>query len=95
MRVVRKAKEAGSRYLDRLSRLRAGLSDGQKNDFAMWKDTWDDAMVAVHGTTWAETFAGWVQNILDDTAANAFSQCMHDETVRVLSSRKALAVPGS
>ena len=33
--------------LDRLSRMRGyvGLSDEQRNDFAWWKDAWDEAMV--------------------------------------------------
>ena len=80
--------------LDRLSRLNAGLSDAQKNDFTWWKESWDAAMATEHGADWAATFAGWVQNILDSTDGNAFSKFMYDETVRVLHASKALAVPG-
>ena len=90
-----KAKRSRFEVLDRLRNHRVGLSDSQKNDFPWWKDAWDQAMVAEHGANWASTFAGWVQNILDATEGNAFSKFMHDETVRVLHDRKALAVPGS
>ena len=91
------AKGKKNRYevLDRLSRHQSGLSDAQKNDFGWWKDDWDAAMLQEHKHHWAETFAGWVQKILDDPSSNAFSKFMYNETVRVLHGRKALAVPGS
>ena len=47
-------------------------------------------MVTAHGATWADTYAGWVQTILD-----SISKFMHAETVRVLNACKALAVPGA
>ena len=80
--------------LDPPSRHRAGLSDAQKNDFAWWKEAWDEAMVTAHGANWAAMLAGWVQNLLDATTSNAVSQFMYDETVRVLHACKALAVTG-
>ena len=66
----------------------------KKNDFAWWKEAWDEAMVTEHGASWADTFAGWVQIILDCVGSNAFSKFTCDETVRVLQDNKALAVPG-
>ena len=89
-----KARKNRFEVLDRLSRHQAGLSDAQKNDFAWWKEAWDEAMVTEHGANWADTFAGWVQAILDGAGLNAFSKFMCDETVRVLQDNKALAVPG-
>lgn len=90
-----KAKKNRLEVLDRMARLGSGLSEAQKNDFAWWKEAWDDAMVTQHGAHWAETFAGWIQNILDATSSTAFSEFMYGETVRVLQDSKALAVPGS
>ena len=90
-----KCKKNRHEVLDRLSRHLSGLSDAQKNDFAWWKDDWDGAMVLEHKHHWAETFAGWVQKILDDPSSNAFSKFMYNETVRVLNGRKALVVPGT
>ena len=55
-----KAKKNRFEVLDRLSRLRQGLSDAQKNDFPWWKEAWDAAMVAEHGAVWAATFGSWV-----------------------------------
>ena len=81
--------------MDRLSRLHAGLSDEQRNDFAWWKDAWDEAMVKLHGANWAATFAGWVTNILDSTDPTAFTNFVYKETVRVLRASTALVVPGA
>ena len=89
-----KAKKLRHEVLDRLSHLNQGLSPAQRNDFAWWKDAWDEAMVAKHKANWAETFSGWVQTVVDDPASNAFSQFMYAETVRVLQTKKALSVPG-
>ena len=81
--------------LSRLARHKVGLSSAQKNDFAWWKETWDEKMVTEYGKDWAETFAGWMQSILDSEASNAFSQFMYNETCRVLHESTALAVPGA
>ena len=94
MLAVRKQKKK-LEVLDRMARLGPGLSEAQKNDFAWWKEAWDDAMVTQHGAHWAETFAAWIQNILDATSSTAFSEFMYGETVRVLQDSKTLAVPGS
>ena len=45
--------------LDRLSRLKAGLSPGQKNDWQWFKESWDQAMVREHQDNWGVTFR-WV-----------------------------------
>ena len=82
--------------LNRLARNGAALSAQQQNDFDLWKRCWDEAMVEEHKCKWAETFAGWMQNIVDSPEANAFSAFMHAETNRVLRARvkNTLAVPG-
>ena len=53
-------------------------------------------MVEEHKGKRAETFAGWMRNILDAPEANAFSAFVHAETNRVLRDRvnNVLAVPG-
>ena len=55
-------------------------------------------MCEVHGADWGGTFAGWMQQLLDDLAngiSNAFSVFMHDETARNFSELRMLVVPGS
>ena len=43
--------------LDRLALLKVGLSAAQKNDWAWFKDAWDQHMVSLHGEQWATIFA--------------------------------------
>ena len=90
-----KAKKLRLDVLDRLSRLKAGLSAGQRNDWQWFKDAWDHAMVSEHGPNWAPIFAGWVQNVLNDERSNAFSLFAYNETCRVFKDTAALHVPGS
>ena len=82
--------------LDRLARLGADRSPSQRNDFEWWKRAWDDAMVEEHKGKWAETFAGWMQDVINSSKTNAFSTLVHNETNRVLRDRfkKVMAVPG-
>ena len=91
------AKARGRRFevLDRLKRLRAGLSPAQKNDWQWFKENWDREMVTEHGQHWASLFAGWMKNVLDDKRSNAFSMFVHKETCRVFHAELALHVPGS
>ena len=91
---VRRQEQKRFEVLDRLARHKTGLSLAQKSDFQRWKDAWDDAMVNEHKGGWANTFAGWMQNILDSAESNSFSKFMYDETGRVFSDSTALAVPG-
>ena len=81
--------------LDRLPHLGDGLHPYQRNDFEWWKRAWDDAMVEEHKGKWAETFASWMQDVLNSKASNAFSTFVYKETSRVLRDKKALVVPGS
>lgn len=81
--------------LDRLARIKVGLSAGQKNDWLWFKETWDQEMVTQHGVNWASIFAGWVQNVLDDERSNAFSLFVYSESCRVFHGTAALHVPGS
>jgi len=90
------AKAKKNRYdvLDRLARLKAGLSAGQKNDWPWFKEAWDTEMVTQHGANWAALFSAWVQNVLEDKRSNAFSVFVHSETCRVFHGTAALHVPG-
>ena len=81
--------------LDRLARIGAGLSDGQKNDWAWFKSSWDEALLAEHTYNWPMMFAGFMQGVLDDDRTNAFSDFVYKETLRVFSSHAALSVPGT
>ena len=90
-----KAKARRLEVLDRLSRLKAGLSPGQKNDWAWFKEAWDQAMVNEYKENWATTFSGWVQGILDDERSSAFSVFVYNETCRIFKDTAALHVPGS
>ena len=81
--------------LDRLARIGAGLSDGQKNDWAWFKSSWDEAMLAEHNHNWPMIFAGFMQGVLDDDRTSAFSDFVYKETLRVFSSHAALSVPGT
>ena len=90
-----KARAKRFEVLDRLSRIKAGLSPGQKNDWSWFKEAWDAAMVAEHGERWAEVFSTWMQSLLNDGRSNAFSTFVHDETRRVFSGVAALHVPGT
>ena len=89
-----KAKKNRFEVLDRLARLGAGLSAGQKNDWPWFKESWDGAMVAQHGANWRSVFAGWVQSVLDDKRSTAFSLFVYNETLRVFHASAALHVPG-
>lgn len=90
-----KGKKNRHEVLDRLSRIRAGLSAGQKNDWQWFKEAWDKEMVKLHGAGWAKLFAAWMQKTLEDERSNAFSHFVYDETCRVFQNVAALHVPGS
>jgi hypothetical protein len=89
-----KAKKNRMEVLDRLKRIRAGLSQGQKNDWEWFKNAWDKAMVDQHGSEWASLFSAWVQGVLDDERSNAFSLFVYNETRRIFGNVSALHVPG-
>jgi hypothetical protein len=90
-----KARNRRWEVLERLARMKAGLSAGQRNDMPWFKEAWDQAMVTQHGTEWAALFSAWVQNVLDDERSNAFSVFVYNETRRVFQGTSALHVPGS
>ena len=81
--------------LDRLARIKAGLSPGQKNDWQWFKESWDQEMVKDHGGNWAAFFSQWIQSVLDDERGNAFSVFVYNEMRRVFHDTAALHVPGS
>jgi hypothetical protein len=82
--------------LDRLARVGAGLSPGQKNDWTWFKDAWDEKMLSEHKENWGGTFAAWMQGILDDCdkgVGNAMSVFVHNETRRGFDLVPALLCP--
>ena len=89
-----KARKVRHEVLDRLARIGAGLSPGQWNDWAWFKEKWDTVMVNQHGKAWAELFMKWMQSVLEEGENNAFSMFMHQESVRIFGSTAALHVPG-
>ena len=89
-----KGKKNRHEVLDRLARVKAGLSAGQKNDWQWFKEAWDQEMVKQHGKAWGKLFAAWMQKTLDDEHTNAFSTFVYNETCRVFHGTPALHVPG-
>jgi hypothetical protein len=79
--------------LDRMARLGASLSPGQKNDWAWFREAWDQAMVAEHKANWATVFAGWMQEVLNTDSDNAFSKFVYNESCRIFHGSAALHVP--
>ena len=78
-------------------RVIATLSADQKNDWQNFCVSWDQKMAEAHGEDWAELFAQIVQNVLnllEGGNANALSDFMHRETVRVLGDIPVLRLPG-
>jgi len=81
--------------LDRLARLGSGLSVGQKNDWLWFREAWDERMLEELGVDWGGTFAGWMQEVLNDFDAgkgNAFSEFVHNETRRCFDLVPALVI---
>ena len=91
------ARKVRFQVLDRFARLGTGISQAQRNDWAWFKEAWDEAMSKQHIDNWAAIFASWLQRVLDDMQGgvyNAFSTFVHNETRRCLSKSPVLAVPG-
>ena len=80
--------------LNRLARL-GGLSRDQQNEFAWFKANWDAKMAEEHVEEWGNTFAQWMQRILEDTELekSSFSMFVHDEMRRCFGGQIALQVP--
>ena len=84
--------------LDRMAKLGTGLTPSQKNDWAWFREAWDEKMCDEHAQEWGGTFSQWMQQILDDLSdgvANAFSMFMYDETKRHFSKTPMLVVPST
>ena len=81
--------------MDRLRTLGSGLSPEQLADFSWFRDKWDKVMEEDHGDLWPEHFMQLVQRIIDEHdngKRNAFSLFVHSETIRCLSSEKAIKI---
>ena len=89
-----KGKKHRFKVLDRLALLNVGLSAALKNDWAWFKEAWDQHMVSLHGEQWGATFASWVQTVMNDERSNAFSVFVYNETRRVFLDHVAIHVPG-
>ena len=88
--------KARHQVLDRLARLGEGISPAQRNDYASFKEAWDNKMLEQHGAGWPALFASWSQRLLDAHAGGdraAFSAFVHDETKRCFGDEVALVVP--
>ena len=84
--------------LDKMAKLGCGLTPAQRNDWAWFREVWDEKMCEEHAQDWGGRFSGWMQKLLDDVSdgvANAFSVFMHDETMRHFSKTPMLVVPGA
>ena len=84
----KKAKKNRLTVLDKLSRVGAGLSPEQINDFNWFKESWDKLNEEQYGADWPDKFAEFMQrlnNASDSGVQNAFSVFMHAETQRCLS----------
>ena len=84
-----KYREKRFSVLDKVSRLGQGLSPAQRQDFAWWKEAWDEMNLEEQKEDWGQVFAMHVQWVLDEITAgrtNAFSKMMHTETIRLLQS---------
>ena len=89
------AKYRAARFevLDKLSKLGQGLSDLQKNDFAWFKETWDEYNLEQEQDQWGLTFSTYVQHILNEISAgqtNAFSQMVFEQTRLLVAAKPAL-----
>ena len=88
--------KARHHVLDRLARLGEGISPGQRNDFAWFKEAWDKKMLDEHGAGWPALFASWSQRLVEGHEQGnraAFSAFVHDETKRCFGHEVALVVP--
>ena len=89
-----KARKNRFEVLDRLKTIGVGLSPGQMNDWAWFKESWDDKMVDQYAATWGSVFAKLIQGVLEDECSTAFSKFVYGETCRVFHGAAALPVPG-
>ena len=84
--------------LNRLAALGSGLSPAQRSDFGWFQRDWGAAGIQDFDGEWPETFATWMQNILDEILGGnprAFSLFVHSETKRRLSGCLAIALPAA
>jgi hypothetical protein len=80
----------------RAARLGSGLSAAQRNDWKWFQEQWDAKMLAEHTENWGQTFASWIQHILNKLEAgesNSFSLFVHSETERCFGDEVTLTMP--
>ena len=84
--------------LQRLSSFGTGLSQGQKGEFAWFKQAWDIKGMEDFGQDWVRKFAGQIQAVLDqiqDGEAHAFSAFVYEETKRCFGAPVGLRLPAT
>ena len=84
--------------LDRPARGKDMPSEQQRVEWQWFKPQWDEAMSNELNDDWPLTFAGWMQQVANDTAAGnraALSQFVHNETRRKFNGHRALVAPAS
>ena len=81
--------------LDNMAKFGIGLTPSQKNDWAWFREAWDEKICYEHTQELGGTFSQWMQLLddLPDGVANAFSMFMYDETKRHFSKTPMLVVP--
>ena len=50
--------------LDKMAKLGTGLTPSQKNDWAWFREAWDEKMCGEHAQEWGGTFSQWMQKFL-------------------------------
>ena len=81
--------------MDRMKTLGSGLSAGQLNDFAWFKESWDKKNWNEFEDMWPETFMQYLQHVIDrvdDGERAAFSNFVCDETRRCFWGEKMIRI---
>ena len=55
------ARRLRSEVLDNMAKLGAGLTAAQKNDWAWFREAWDEKMCDERAQEWGGTFSQWMQ----------------------------------
>ena len=82
--------------LVRMASLGSGLSPEQRADFDWFRNEWDAAGQHDFEAAWPETFATWIQGVVEEYLggnASAFSEFVNRETRRRLAGTLALTLP--
>jgi hypothetical protein len=90
-----KARNNRFALMDRMKTLGSGLSAGQLNDFAWFKESWDKKHWDEFEGLWPETFMQYLQHVIDRVDGGeraAFSNFVHSETERCFCGEKMIRI---